>query len=346
MKILITGGCGFVGSNIAIFLKRMYPGYTIAVFDNLRRRGSESNLKIFKHLGIEFIHGDIRHKEDLEFLKFDVMIEASAEPSVLAGLDGQRRYLIDTNLNGLVNALEVALMQKAKVIFISTSRVFPMEIINNLPYEETNLRYQLPSNFTVAGVVNGGFTEEFPLQGSRTLYGATKLSCELIIQEYINSFGLDVIINRCGVIAGPGQFGKVDQGFLTLWVANYFYKKDLTIFGNGKQVRDILNIFDLVGLIDKQIHTFREFSNHVFNVGGGLGNSISLLELDSLCQEIICYKEIVHHASRQLDLKYYVSNSDKIALKGWVPTTTVRQTLAQIFEWFIQNDKEVKWIFA
>jgi CDP-paratose 2-epimerase len=345
MNILITGGAGFVGSNLAISLKTKYPQYKITAFDNLRRRGSELNLKKFQEMDIEFIHGDIRNIEDLESIEFNLLIEACAEPSVMAGLDGSRKYLIDTNLNGLVNSLEVALQQKAKVIFLSTSRVYPMEVINSLNYEESDTRYSLHVN-DISGVSEKGFSEELSLSGYRTLYGATKLSSEYIIDEYVHMFGLQAIINRSGVIAGAGQFGKVDQGFMTLWAANYYFNKPLSIFGNGKQVRDILNINDLFDLIDLQIHSFEKFSSQRFNIGGGLNSSVSLLELDAMCKKLLGQKSVACKEQRALDLKYYVSDNSKIKSFGWEPKRSVEDTLKQIVSWIEQNEKELKWIFA
>ncbi len=345
MTILITGGAGFVGSNLAFSLKSKYPQYKIIVFDNLRRRGSELNIKKFHEAGIAFIHGDIRNMEDLEGVDFDLLIEASAEPSVLAGMDGGRKYLIDTNLNGLVNSLEIALKQKAKVIFLSTSRVYPMEVINSLNYEEKDTRYALHVN-NVAGVSEKGFCEELSLNGYRTLYGATKLASEYIIDEYVHMFGLEAIINRSGVIAGAGQFGKVDQGFLTLWAANYYFNKPLSIFGNGKQVRDILNINDLFDLIDLQIHSFENFSAQRFNIGGGLKASVSLLELDAMCQNRFGNKRIDFKEQRGMDLKYYVSDNTKISNLRWCPKRNVEETLNEILMWIEDNEKDLKWIFA
>jgi len=345
MTILITGGAGFVGSNLAFGLKEKYPHYKIIVFDNLRRRGSELNIKKFHEAGIAFIHGDIRNMEDLEGVDFDLLIEASAEPSVLAGMDGGRKYLIDTNLNGLVNSLEVALKQKAKVIFLSTSRVYPMEVINSLSYEESQSRYSLHVN-NVLGVSQKGFSEKLSLDGYRTLYGATKLSSEYIIDEYVHMFGLQAIINRSGVIAGAGQFGKVDQGFLTLWAANYYFNKPLSIFGNGKQVRDILNINDLFDLIDLQIHSFETFNAQRFNIGGGLKSSVSLLELDTMCKAFLGDKRVDFKELRGLDLKYYVSDNSNINSRGWNPKRSVEETLKEILFWIEKNEKDLAWIFA
>lgn len=342
MKILITGGAGFVGSNIAIYLKEKYPNYKIIALDNLSRRGSEFNLERLKNHNIEFIYGDVRNQNDLE-IEFNFLIEASAEPSVLAGLDGRRKYLIDTNFNGLVNSLEVALKNKAKVIFLSTSRIYPIEKINNLQYEELDTRYKLISK--ERGINKEGFNEDFNFMGkNRTLYGATKLSAELIINEYINMFNLEAIINRCGVIAGKWQFGKSDQGIVPFWIMSYIFDKDLAIFGNGKQVRDILNIDDLSKLIDIQIHKFDELKNETYNIGGGIKNSISILELDLLCKNLIKNKKVNFKENRALDIKYYVTDYSKIS-KYWEPQKGIENTLIDIIKWVKNNEKNLKKLF-
>ena len=342
MKILITGGAGFVGSNIAVYLKTKYPHYKIMALDNLSRRGSEYNLERLKKYEIEFIYGDVRNQNDLE-IEFDLLVEASAEPSVLAGLDGKRRYLIDTNLNGLINSLEATLKQQAKIIFISTSRIYPMDNINNLEYKNLDTRYKLISQ--IKGISNEGFNEEFEIMGkSRTLYGATKLSAEFIINEYIEMFGLDAIINRSGVIAGKWQFGKGDQGIIPFWIMSYMFDKNLAIFGDGKQVRDVLNIDDLTNLIDIQIHNFEKLKNETYNIGGGIENSVSILELDLLCKELIKDKKVEFKELRELDIKYYVTDNSKIS-NYWKPQKSVKDTILQIIEWIKENEKILKKVF-
>ena len=161
-KILITGGAGFVGSNLAIKLKKDYPEINIICFDNLKRRGSELNLKRLKENNIGFIHGDIRNEHDFDEIEsFDLMIECSAEPSVMAGVDSSPKYLIDTNLVGTINCLELARKNKAKIIFLSTSRIYPINEINNLEYERQSTRFNLLTNNNY--VSNKGIKENFPL---------------------------------------------------------------------------------------------------------------------------------------------------------------------------------------
>src|SRR5690349_885101 len=137
LTILITGGCGFIGSNLCVLIKQKYPGYDIIALDNLKRRGSELNIARLTNHEIKFIHGDIRLADDL-VLQYDIdfIIDAAAEPSVMAGVGSSLNYVISTNLNGTINALELAVKHKAKFIFLSTSRVYPISKLEAIKYRE------------------------------------------------------------------------------------------------------------------------------------------------------------------------------------------------------------------
>jgi len=245
MDILVTGGAGFVGSNLAIAFKNDTGGRVVAM-DNLKRRGSELNIGRLRKNGVEFIHGDIRNKEDFEPVgKVDTVVECSAEPSVMAGIGSSPDYLINTNLMGTVNCLEFARKRASTFLFLSTSRVYPVETINSLNVRETETRFELLDDQPVRGASSRGISEEFPLDGARTLYGATKLCSELLIREYVNTYGLKAVVNRCGLITGPWQMGKVDQGVIVLWVARHHYGMPLSYIGyggKGKQVRDMIDV--------------------------------------------------------------------------------------------------------
>ncbi len=342
MNILITGGAGFVGSNIAVYLKQQYD-CEIYVFDNLKRRGSELNLPRLKKNNIEFIHGDIRNREDLFDLKkknIDFLIECSAEPSVLSGLDGNSFYLVNTNLYGLINCLEFCGETKSKIIFLSTSRVYPYDKINELDITETESRFKW-KNFK-------GVSESFSLDGVRTLYGATKLAGELFIREYAEIYGFKSVINRFGVIAGQWQFGKVDQGVFTLWMLAHFFKRELKYIGfggKGKQVRDLLHVDDVCKLIDWEISNINKINNKVFNAGGGEEISLSLLETTRLCEEITGNKIKITSDinTRPGDLKIYITDNKKITENTcWKPEKKPEQILTDIFKWIKENEKFLK----
>ena len=352
--ILITGGAGFVGSNLAILLKEKYPTYSVLCIDNLKRRGSEFNLSRLREHGIEFIHGDIRQKGDFEQIprQFSCIIDAAAEPSVLAGLDGNTDYLIETNLNGTINTMNFALKHKAKFIFLSTSRVYPIKTIEEIEIVETETRFEIATSQCIHGVNENGLSEKFPLVGSRSLYGATKLASELMIAEYQEMFGLKAVTNRCGVLTGSHQMGKVDQGVVVLWMAKHFWKKDLAYLGyggSGKQTRDLLHIKDLFTLVDKQIHEIEKFNGGIFNIGGGRKVSASLQELTGICQEISGNKipiDVVPE-NRKADIKIYISDCTKIhELTGWEPSVGVYEILGDIFTWIKKNEKQLKPILS
>jgi len=183
MNILITGGCGFVGSNLSIELKNQ--GYQVTCFDNLSRRGSEIILpRILSH-GCDFTHGDIRNREDFFRLNpdFDLMIECSAEPSVLSGSQGNDAYfMINNNLIGSINCFEYCRIYKIPIIFLSTSRVYPYDKLGSLQYYEEETRFEVVNDQDY--VSSNGVSVDFPLSGIRSLYGATKLSAEFVLREY------------------------------------------------------------------------------------------------------------------------------------------------------------------
>lgn len=348
MKILITGGCGFVGSNLALSLINEFPDSEIIAFDNLKRRGSELNIKRLKSAGVNFVHGDIRNEEDLEALsKLDIVIDASAEPSVLAGIEGGHKQLININLNGTINILNLALKNNAAFIFLSTSRVYPIEHINEIIVDEVDTRFDISEIQNLQGISSQGISEEFPLEGYRSIYGASKLASELIIQEYAYFFGLRSIINRCGVIAGPYQMGKVDQGVTVLWVSKHFWKKELSYFGyggTGKQVRDILHIDDFCDLIKLQIRDFQLFNGKVFNVGGGLNSSLSLQELTELCQNVSGNKIPIKSVpdDRIADIRLYITNNKKVTnICGWQPKRTPKDIVTDIYKWLSKNESDL-----
>lgn len=352
MKILITGGAGFVGSNLAVHLKKHLAGSTVICFDNLKRRGSELNLSRLRTAGISFIHGDVRNPEDFEQIPpFDLMIECSAEPSVLAGVDSSPSYVVNTNLLGTIHCLEAVRKNRASVLFLSTSRVYPIEAINSLTYREDASRFSLAENNHQRGVTSAGINEDFPLGGPRSLYGATKLCSEYLITEYAASYGIHAIINRCGLIAGPWQMGKVDQGVVMLWAASHLFRRDLSYIGyngTGKQVRDVLHIDDLCDLIRLQIPRIGEFNGDIFNAGGGQTNSISLREMTDICRNVTGETTPIHSVTetRPNDLIWYVTDNSHVSRTfSWKPERTVRDTVLDINQWLCANREIVSNIF-
>ncbi len=351
MKILVAGGAGFVGSTLCIQLKTKYPSYQIIAFDNLKRRGSELNLSDFQKFGIGFIHGDIRNNEDILAVgAFDVLIEASAEPSVTAGLDSDPTYVINNNLYGSINCFNACLKHSAKLIFLSTSRVYPIETIEKANFIEEATRFSFDKNQETVGISSQGVSEKLSLDGARSFYGTTKLASELFIQEYAAFYGLKAAITRFGVIAGPRQMGKTDQGVVTLWMAKHYWNQSLKYIGyggTGKQVRDILHVDDLVELIDLQIHQIEKFNGKIYNVGGGIENSASLLEMTAICEKITGNKITIgsETQTRPADLRMYITDNSIIEKEiGWKPKKSVETVFQDIYSWIKENEKQLELI--
>jgi len=354
MKILITGGCGFVGSNLAILFKQYYTDSKVYCLDNLSRRGSEINLQKVLLAGGKFIHGDVRVKTDFDRIpSVDIVIDAAAEPSVLAGkIPGELENLIDTNLNGTINTLYFAKKHQAAIIFLSTSRVYPYDTLAKANLTTSPKRFNLSNIQTLKGLTEKGVDENYPLEGLRSLYGATKLASEYFIQEFANNFNLPAVINRCGVLSGPYQMGKIDQGVIVLWMAKHFWKGSLGYIGYGglgQQARDVLHIRDLFRLVQWQIANLGLQKGQIFNVGGGLENTVSLAELTDLCIKIT--GNIIDMASslenRSGDLPIYISDNSKInQFSNWQPEINIEQLLIEIFEWFKKDENQLRTILA
>lgn len=349
--VLITGGCGFIGSNLAVALAE--KGYQVDCLDNLSRRGSEVLLNRVLAHGCSFHHGDIRCPEDLLKARqnYAALIECSAEPSVMAGVQGDRaRYMIHNNLVGAINCFEFARDFGIPVLFLSTSRVYPHGRINDCHFVEKKTRYSYDDEHP--GISSVGIGIDFPLDGPRSLYGATKLCAELLLQEYCAHFGMKAIINRCGVIAGPWQLGKVDQGVFTYWLAQHYFRRPLRYLGfggTGKQVRDLLHVDDFAALIIKQLEVIDQFQGEVFNVGGSVVSNLSLLETTQLCQEITGNSVEVGNDlnTRPADVIWCVmDNGPTTAAFDWRPSTGARRILEDTCEWLRLNEEKFSQVFG
>jgi len=352
-RILITGGAGFVGSNLAVELARRHPAADILAFDNLHRRGSELAIGRLRDARVRFIHGDVREPEDLAGVgEFDALVECSAEPSVMAGTDGSTGFVVRTNLLGAYHCLEAAARHSAQFVFLSTSRVYPVAALNDLAHVEADTRFELIEAQPLGGASADGVSERFTLDGPRTLYGATKLAAELLIAEYGESLGLQTVVNRCGVVAGPWQMGKVDQGVFTHWMAAFYFRRPLSYLGfggTGKQVRDLLHVLDLVDLVDEQLQAPDVWSGAVVNVGGGLSGSLSLRETTEICRQVTGHDLQIacDAATRAGDVRIYLSDCAALASRTqWSPRRTPEQVLGDIFDWISTNERLVSGVMG
>jgi CDP-paratose 2-epimerase len=333
-RLLITGGAGFVGSNLAVSLATRHPDWEVLALDNLYRKG--------------FVEGDVREPNDLQALpELSALIECSAEPSVMSGVDGDTGYLVHTNLTGAYNCLEVARRDGAFMVFLSTSRVYPVAPQVALNLEEAETRFEIGPEQAVPGVGPAGISEAFPLDGARTLYGATKLAAEMLIEEYREGLGVPAVIDRCGVIAGPWQMGKVDQGVFTHWMLAHHFRNPLSYIGfggHGKQVRDLLHVEDLVDLVERQLLAPEEWDGRTVNVGGGREISLSLRETTAICQELTGNEVPIApvQETRQGDVPIYLSDCTRLfGLDEWRPQRSAEQVLSDIHGWIAADEERI-----
>jgi len=343
-NVLVTGGAGFIGSALALRYKRDHPASRVLALDNLKRRGSELNLERLRAGGVEFVHGDVRSSDDFAALApFELLVDCAAEPSVLAGYGDAARYLLRTNLVGTIASIEAAARHRADVVLLSTSRVYPYPALNALPFVERETRFEPEDETGTPGAGPDGIDETFALEAARTLYGATKLCSEILLREYADTTGARVIIDRCGVVAGPWQLARSDQGVVGHWVAAHVYSKPLNYIGfggTGKQVRDVLHVDDLCELVMRQVSDIERHDREIYNVGGGRARSVSLLELTALCREATSARIAPGSVpdTRPGDVRWYVSDASKVqAACAWQPRLSLEQTVEEVTRWIVDH---------
>jgi CDP-paratose 2-epimerase len=350
MKILITGICGFTGCTLARAFQEFDSGIELWGADNLIRPGSELNRARLKASGVHLLHADVRCRSDLDVVPaMHWVIDAAANPSVLAGVKGavSSRQLLEHNLVGTVNMLEYCKRTGAGLVLLSTSRVYSIAPLVNLPVAVKNGAYrpQLDS-YNIAGLSSEGIAEGFPTTPPVSLYGATKLASELLALEYQEAFGLPIWINRCGVLAGAGQFGTPDQGIFTFWINSYLRRQPLKYIGfdgQGHQVRDCLHPWDVGALIWKQMKSPDRQVERVQNVGGGVGSAMSLAQLSSWCAKRFKKHTVGHDsASRPYDVPWMVLNLSRAEGQwDWHPTVRIAQILEEIAQ---HGEAHAEWL--
>lgn len=350
MKVLITGACGFVGSTIAAWLVDAFPGAEVSGCDNLWRPGSESNRSRLRRLGIRVVHADLRCPSDLENLpSADWVIDAAANASVLAGVDGATspRQLLEHNLIGTVNTLEYCRRVGAGMILLSSSRVYSINALNGIPLEVTDSAFSLKKADALAGLSDQGISESFSTAAPVSLYGATKLASENLALEYAAVFGMPVWINRCGVLAGAGQFGQPAQGIFSWWINKWQKRHSLSYIGfggHGFQVRDCFHPADLCNLLGKQLQEFPgSTEQRTFNVAGGKANSMSLAQLSAWCEHRFSKAHIDSDSrDRAFDVPWVVLDSSRAKSRwGWAPQKDLMFILGEIAD---HAEKHPEWL--
>jgi CDP-paratose 2-epimerase len=355
LYVLVTGGCGFAGSHVAIHLRE--KGHAVSVMDNLVRRGSEANIAVLNRHGISFHHGDVRNPEDLANLPsgIDLICDTSAQPSVVTGY-ANPVFDITNNGIGAIHILEYARPRRIPLIFWSTNRVYSADRLNSLSRRETSTRFEydpdawnrIPLEQRPAGFHPiHGVSEEFSIDGGqRSIYGLSKLIADAACQEYAQAYDLPIVVNRFGVITGIGQFGHTDQGWVAWWAIAHWLNLPLTYLGwQGKQVRDILFVEDMLSLLELQISQIQRFRGEVFNLGGGAANSVSLCEATKSMQEISSRSTSIANLDkpRQGDIVVYWTDSRKAEQQlGWHPRTDLHTGFTRIFEWIRKNETEIR----
>lgn len=346
-KILISGICGFVGATIARqLLESQAPGrLKIYGFDNYWRAGSWTNIPELRKLGVELVHADIRNPTDLEvFPECDWIVDAAANASVLAGTSqaSPSRALVETNLGGTVNLLELSRRWRAGLILLSTSRVYSLPELCRIPLAIEREAFAWDSRVEgPAGVSRQGVAESFSTASPVSLYGATKVASELLALEYGAAFEFPVWINRCGVLAGAGQFARADQGIFAFWLHSWQAGRPLRYIGfggQGHQVRDCLHPRDLARLIERQIEAGRGGGQPAMvNVSGGLESARSLRQLSLWCAARWGDRQVsAVDVSRQFDVPWLILDSS-VAQRSWdwqpeYDTERILEEIAQFAE--------------
>lgn len=339
MKILITGICGFVGHALASALSERFEGCCLYGLDNLMRPGSELHRAMLSKKGVKVFYADLRNASDLEVLpEVDWVIDAAANPSVLAGTRGlgSTRQLVEHNLMGTVNLLEYCKRSGAGFVLLSTSRVYSIPGLEQLELIAEEAAFApRPDQAFPPGLSPQGVSESYSTQAPVSLYGATKLASEALALEYGEFCGFPVWIDRCGVLAGAGQFGRPDQGIFSYWIHSWKQRRPLKYVGfggSGKQVRDCLHPDDLCDLLLLQLAKGAGAAqqSRIVNLGGGLGNSMSLRELSAWCQARFGDHEVESDpSSRRFDIPWMVMDATRAqAIWDWAP----RRSLASILE--------------
>jgi len=337
-NVLITGGAGFIGANTAsYFLKK---GYKVSVLDNLSRKGSVANLGWLKRTYKElvFIKGDIR---DFALLKKvvvgkDVIFHLAGQVAVTSSVTNPREDF-EINAWGSFNVLEAARLRnpKATLVYSSTNKVYG-EMVNEKVLE-LNDRYGFAK-------LRKGVPETFPLD-FHSPYGCSKGTAEQYFRDYFRIYGLKTVVFRQSCIYGPYQYGVEDQGWIAWFVIASLLGRKISIYGDGKQVRDVLFVDDLVKAYDLAVKKISRTQGQIYNIGGGPKNSISIWRqfFPTLEKKLGKKIEVTCSAWRPGDQRIYISDIRKARRDfGWQPTVNIKKGLDKLIVWVKKNEKVIK----
>lgn len=335
MKLLVVGGCGFLGSNLAAY--GIKNGYDITVFDNLSRLGAAQNLAWLNTIGrFHYIHGDTRICNDVNSViaegKFDGIFHLAGQVAMTTSIANPYKDF-QINTMGTLHILEAIRRYSPQtvMIFSSTNKVYGD--LEQYHYGETEKRY-------ICEEWPKGFDETVPLD-FRSPYGCSKGAADQYMLDYARIYRLKTIIFRHSSMYGGRQFATYDQGWIGWFCHQAIEKKQndstepFTISGNGKQVRDILHAEDMVRLYYAGLHQADKIAGQVFNIGGGMEQSLSLLELFDLLEDLLDVKlEYKKLPPRISDQKVFVANIAKIQNAiGWEPLITAREGITKMLRW-------------
>jgi CDP-paratose 2-epimerase len=294
------------------------------------------NRQTLARLGVRLLHLDIRSQSDIDSLPpADFVIDAAANPSVLAGVAGDTssRQVMEHNLLGTLNLLEYCKRHRAGFILLSTSRVYSIAALSQIRVEVHDRAFRPVAEQSLAGLSSRGVNEEFSTAPPLSLYGCAKLASEQLALEYGHAFDFPVFINRCGVMAGAGQFGKADQGIFSFWIHSYRARRPLSYIGfdgEGHQIRDCLHPRDLVPVLQKQLSGAPRAQ--VCNFSGGVASAMSLRQLSDWCADRSGAHEVRQvREPRPFDLPWLVLDSTRAEQQwDWHPQTPLQQILEEI----------------
>lgn len=340
MNILVTGGAGFIGSHVAEYYAR--KGDEVIVLDNLSRweilEGTLGNVfsnwdYLKKFPNVSLVKGDVRNFDDVKKIAGDVdaIIHTAAQVAVTTSIK-EPKLDFETNVLGTFNVLEAARLTNAAVVYCSTNKVYG-ENINGIPVVEGAKRYNFADEKYAKGI-----SEVFRVDGTwHTPYGCSKLAGDIYVQDYADSYGLKTGAFRMSCIYGERQFGMEDQGWVAWFTIATLLGKPITIYGNGKQVRDVLHVSDLVRAFDRFLTS--NLKHEIFNIGGGAENTLSLLELLDLLEQFVGKRPKISFAGWRLgDQKVYISDISKAAKKlGWKPRVSPDEGVKKLVDWVSAN---------